>query len=159
MGCEILGFSQNLWILVGLAADFIGVTLLGIDLVRLQRILRSQANDNLNDFKYMGSEYGGIEGWAEEIQKQAKWVPEHLYSDHHAEDEVSFNARKATDAIRELGGCLNALAEHVSKLMMLQYHQAEHDVVTARTSLRFSIIGLTIIAIGFAMQIVGIAPC
>ena len=157
--CEILGIGQTWWSVVGLLADFIGVGLLGFDLVRLQRFLRTHAGSNLRFLEEVASDYGGIEGWADEIRKSSDWVPEHAYSRTHAEDEVSYNARRATEQIEELATCLNGLAENVSKLVLLHSEQAEKDAAAAGRSVRISILGLSIIAIGFAMQIVGTWPC
>ena len=110
MSCEILGLDQSVWSVTGLAADFSGVALPGFDLVRLQRFLRAQARSSLANFEAMASDYGGIESWADEIRKQAGWMPEHAYARYHMEDEVSYNARRAADNLAEVAQCLNALA-------------------------------------------------
>jgi hypothetical protein len=159
MSCEIIGVDQSLWSVAGLAADFAGVAMLGFDLVRLQRFLRRQARESLRNFEDMASEYGGVQGWADHLMKQASWVPEHAYSRYHMEDEVSYNARRASDNIAEVAQCLNSLAENVSELMILQHRQAQHDLATAQTSIWVSILGLLTIAIGFALQIFGAWPC
>jgi hypothetical protein len=67
--CDALGFAPNCWSIAGLATDFVGVLLLGVDLVRLQSLLRRHAQENLDRFEEMEDAYGGITGWSDEIQK------------------------------------------------------------------------------------------
>lgn len=55
----LLGFFSNLWTPVGLILDVIGVLLLGFDLIRVQRLPRSQARNELARFEGMVADYGG----------------------------------------------------------------------------------------------------
>jgi hypothetical protein len=51
------------WGPTGLVLDLIGVLLLGFDLIRVQRMLRSQAAEDLANFERMAEAYGGTESW------------------------------------------------------------------------------------------------
>ena len=44
---------------VGLSLDFVGVIFLGIDLVRVQRAMKRQANEDLARFNAMVEDHGG----------------------------------------------------------------------------------------------------
>ena len=57
--CHLLGLFSNLWTPVGLISDVIGVLLLGFDLVRVQKSLRTQARNDLARFEKMVEDYGG----------------------------------------------------------------------------------------------------
>lgn len=157
--CEILGIPGNYWSVTGLAADFVGVGLLGFDLVRLQRLVRRRAREGLAKIEAMADDYGGIESWAAEIKDSAKWIPQHAYSRYHLEDEVSYNARQNREDIGNIASCVNGLAEHLSRIMLLYSEQAKDDFKTTRISLHFSIAGIVIIGAGFLLQIVGAWGC
>lgn len=159
MACEIIGFPQQTWTTVGLIADFVGVALLGFDLVRLQRHLRSEAQENLDKLDELAEEYGGIEAMSEEVRKGARWISSSSYERYLVQDEVSYNAERAIDKIRELADSLQGLAKHVAELMTMQLQQANHDKNTANSSVLYSLIGMTFIAAGFALQVVGSWPC
>jgi hypothetical protein len=107
----------------------------------------------------MEEAYGGIESWSEEIKRAIAWVPPPYSWLDEGENEVSFNSRRAMDRLKEVTICVNWVAVDVSKLMALQSHQAQHDMKTAQKSRLLSFAGLFLIAIGFALQVVGAWPC
>ena len=144
-----------LWGPIGLVLDLIGVLMLGYDLIRVQRMLREQAAQDLSRFDEMAESYGGTEGWLQEIGKSARWIPQSAYWDHHAEDEISYNARHAIETVREFTECSAGLSEHLSKVVSLQKAQAEGNRRTARASLRYSLIGLAFVFFGFVFQMFG----
>ena len=55
--------------ILGLVFDVIGVILLGIDLIRLQRATKDRAKEGRAMFDEIEEEYGGIESWADEIKR------------------------------------------------------------------------------------------
>jgi hypothetical protein len=152
--CHLLGLFSNLWAPVGLILDVIGVLLLGFDLVRVQKSLRTQARNDLARFEAMVKDYGGAESWLEEISKNSRWIDESAYSEHHAEDEVSYNARHAIDQLAEMAQSVSGLAEAITKIILFQKDQAEANSRIANASILYSIVGLALIFVGFLMQLV-----
>lgn len=143
---------------IGILADFFGVILLGIDLLRVQSSLQLRASNALSHLDDIASEYGGIEGWSADIEKSARWISSHEYSDRHAEDEASFNARHLVERSKELANCVGGLAGHLSKLMKIYGVQANEDRVAARMSRILSVVGLSLVAVGFVLQLWGSWP-
>jgi hypothetical protein len=88
--------------------------------------------------------------------KKCQMGKEPKYSAHHAEDETSYNARRSIEGLSELSECVNALAEHLPKIVTLTQEKVE---ATAQTSLRWSVIGLVFILIEFCGQLIGSFPC
>jgi hypothetical protein len=143
------------WGPIGLVLDLIGVLLLGFDLIRVQRMLRSQAAEDLANFEQMAEDYGGTESWIQDIKKGAHWVRESSYSDHHVQEEVSYNAERSMEIIKEATECMEGLAGHIASVVSLQKKQVEGNREAAQKSLRYSIIGLVFIFFGFLGQMVG----
>src|SRR6266581_467717 len=115
--CHLLDLLSNLWTPIGLILDVIGVLLLGFDLVRVQKSLRTQARNDLARFEAMVEDYGGAESWIEEISKNCRWVHSREYERYHAEDEISYNARHALDQLQELAQSVSGLAEPITKII------------------------------------------
>ena len=78
---------------------------------------------------------------------------------HHAEDEVSFNARHTTERLAELAQSVTALAQPVTKIILFQKDQADANNRIANASIRYSIFGLVLIFIGFSMQLKSRQDC
>jgi hypothetical protein len=152
--CHWLDLFSNLWTPTGLTLDVIGVLLLGFDLVRVQKSLRTQARNDLARFEEMVEDYGGAESWIEEITKNSRWVEAREYERYHAEDEISYNARHALDQLQELAQSVSGLAAPVAKIILFQKEQAEANSRIANTSILYSIVGLVLIFVGFSMQLV-----
>ncbi|MDE0103110.1 MAG: hypothetical protein OXN89_12080 [Bryobacterales bacterium] len=146
---------MNIYSIVGLILDLIGVLLLGADVVRLQRTNRRRANQGRASLDEIESVYGGIESWTNEIKKQSEWIPESAYSRHHSEDEVSYNAHHALDNLRDISSAVNGLAERVTKVSMILHNNAIQDERIASISYRLSIVGLVCLVFGFLFQIFG----
>lgn len=49
----VIGIASGWWSVSGLIADFVGVSLLGFDLIRVQRMLRANAAGELSRFNAM----------------------------------------------------------------------------------------------------------
>ena len=152
--CLLLALFPNLWTPVGLIFDVVGVLLLGFDLVRVQRSLRTQAGNDLARFEAMVEDYGGTESWIEEISKNSGWIRSREYERYHVEDEVSFNVRHAIDQLQELAQSVAGLAEPITKIILLQKDQAEANSRIANASILYSIVGLALIFVGFVMQFI-----
>jgi hypothetical protein len=150
--------AHSWWSAAGLAIDFVGVALLGIDLIRLQAALRRQAGNNRATLDGLASDYGGTESWAAEIEKSAKWYPSSSYSDYHAEDEISFNARRVVEQLGEMASVANGLAGHLARVTTYLDEAARESEQSAGASFWFSIVGMTFIALGFAVQLKGSWP-
>lgn len=158
--CQLFTATIPAWAgSVGLLLDVIGVLLLGFDLIRVQRGLRAQARRDLEHFDGLANDYGGTESWIEEIERSAKWISSHQYEDRHAEDEVSFNARRSVEQLNELSQCIAGVAEHLGKVVELQRGFAEGNRVTANASLYYSFVGLILIFVGFSLQLVAAVKC
>jgi hypothetical protein len=158
--CQIVSLLSGWWLSpFGLVLDLIGVGLLGYDLIRVQRMLRAQAKDDLSHFEAMAEEYDGVDSWIDEINKSARWIPESAYSDHHAEDGVSYNAHRAIEQLDEVTQCMSLLASHLAKVVSLQRQQAQGNNRAANASLRYSILGLIFIFFGFVLQMLGSLHC
>lgn len=152
----IVGFR---WVAsIGLMLDFIGVILLGIDLVRLQHTVRTKAAADRSTIEDLADQYGGTESWAAAIAKQSSWIPESAYWDYHAEDEISFNARNLAERLEETNNCVAGLAKHVSEFAIFLDRSAAENEKAASTSYVVSIVGLLFVVIGFGLQIVGQWP-
>jgi hypothetical protein len=157
--CAVFGIASGWWPVSGLIADFVGVSLLGFDLIRVQRMLRANAAAELSRFNAMAEDYGGVESWIKEIRKSTRWVNAHEYSDYQADDEISYNVRRAIEGLSETSECVSALACHLTEIVTLSQQKVEGDSVTAQSSLRLSVIGLALILIGFCGQLIGSLPC
>ena len=102
----------------------------------------------------MVKDYGGAESWLEEITKNSRWIDESAYSERHAEDEVSYNARHAIERLAELAQSVSGLAEAITRIIQFQKDQADANNRIANASIRYSIVGLVLIFIGFSMQLI-----
>ena len=146
---------MNWYSVGGLGLDVVGVLLLGIDLIRLQRTTRKNATQVRVMFDEIESEYGGIESWAKEIEEQSAWIPEDLYSRRHSEEEVSFNARHTLDRLRDIASAVNGLAVHLTKVTEILDKDATQNERIAGSSFWISIVGVTFLIAGFGLQVIG----
>ena len=93
LGCGTLDLLSNWGSPVGLFLDFIGVLLLGIDLVRVQQSLRAQARSDLARFEALAEYHGGTEGRIEEIATSTRRI----------EREYDPGAFNMDDAMKQIG--------------------------------------------------------
>ena len=61
----------------GLCLDFVGVLLLGFDLVRVQRSMKRQAGEDLKRFDAMVEDHGGTDEWIAFSRSGKRWFDEH----------------------------------------------------------------------------------
>ena len=139
----------------GLLLDLIGVGLLSIDLLRFQLTVRRRSKKGRSMFDKLESNYGGIESWADELTDQSLWVSEAEYSDHHSDDEVSYNTHRAIEIVRGLASAVNGLAAQVAAVSGILRNNADQDDRLASMSFRFSLVGLVFLVAGFLLQMVG----
>ena len=57
--------------IAGLAIDLAGVMMLGVDLVRVQRRLRADAENRVTRLDAILESIGGIDGWAETVDSDS----------------------------------------------------------------------------------------
>ena len=136
----------------GLLLDFVGVLLLGSDVVRIQRRLRSEAADRLASFQEVAEANEDMKHWLDQLAANADWR-EHGWDEGRAIPlAASFDpdAAKAsfTDALSYVAG----LSEDMHKLARLMLATTEGDERTANLSLRLSYAGLGLITLGFLLQ-------
>ena len=140
---------------VGLSLDFVGVILLGIDLVRVQGSMKQQANADLARFNAMVEEHGGTEEWVKFIKGGEHWIdPDDYYPNHSADDDVSVELRSTKVQLKELMQAITNIAEATTKLITFQHEQAKSNARVADASIRFSIWGLSLICVGFVLQLI-----
>lgn len=146
-----------MWNLIGLFLDLIGVLALGWDVVRIQRGLVASARTNADALQKLDADYGGVASWLEETKRSLKWVPGSVFQEYHAEDEVSYNARRIAELAKDTADAANGVAEYTVALGEILKGRAEEDVTTASASLKISYVGLGLICTGFLLQAHGSA--
>ena len=144
---------MNYWVVIGLALDLAGVLCLGFDLIRLQRGLRASATASRESYDSLEAEYGGVESWLDDLADQSEWVQDLPSS--IGETPESFNAHSIFDIVREVSGASGAVAERLAGVGKILLDGAKRDEELSSLSLRFSYVGLSLLVVGFAMQIVG----
>lgn len=91
-----------MWSLIGLLLDLVGVFALGYDVIRIQRALLASSRTNVRAYEKLEDDYGGTADWLNETKKSLRWVRGHEYQGHHAEDEISYNARQTMDLAKDV---------------------------------------------------------
>jgi len=125
--------------------------LLGIDLVRVQRRLRGDAAKRVTRLDAILDGLGGIDGWAETVSsdfREWQW-------DEGRTIMVpgTFDADSARESFKEALETISAVGTHVVTLAKMQVAAIDADRDTANLSLRYSYVGLALIAVGFCLQI------
>lgn len=137
----------------GLVLDLVGVMMLGADLVRVQRKLRSDASDRLSALTEVVEGAGGMEGFLKSIsgyfreyyRDEGQFLPSVGTFDHDA-------AERSLDEVKD---GINGLADHVGTVARMMAATVESDEQTARMSLLVIYGGLVLILLGFALQAAG----
>jgi hypothetical protein len=125
---------------------------LGWDVVRIQRGLLASARANATALQKLDADYGGAASWLEDTKRSLKWVPGSAFQEHHAEDEVSYNARRTADLAKDTADAASAVGEYVAALATILRARADEDAKVAGTSLKLSGLGLGLICFGFLFQ-------
>lgn len=137
----------------GLVLDLVGVMMLGADLVRVQRKLRSDASDRLSALTVVVEGAGGLECFLKSVsgdfreyyREEGQFLPSSGTFDHGA----------AERSLNDVKDGINGLADHVGTVARMMAATVESDEQTARMSLRVTYGGLVLILLGFALQAVG----
>lgn len=140
------------WGLIGLVLDLVGVLALGYDVVRIQRSLLASARANRRAYEKLDADFGATPDWLSDLKKSLTWVPGHAFQEHHAQDEVSYNAERIGEISRDIADAASGLAEYVAALAETLRQRAHEDADLAGLSLRISGAGLALIVIGFLLQ-------
>ncbi|MBO9712176.1 hypothetical protein [Sphingomonas sp.] len=143
---------MNYLSVVGLVLDVAGVLMLGIDLVRVQRKLKGDAEERLSTLNEVAESAGGIDrflksisgDWREYDREDGGYVPRHGTFDHRA----------AEMSLDELKDGINGLADNLQTVATMMVATVESDRKTASMSLWVTYGGLTLIVVGFALQAV-----
>lgn len=141
------------WIVAGLASDLVGVALLGVDLVRVQRALRGQAAEAEAKLQALEDEWGNTSEELDRLSKEAdKWyTPPSSYGD----GEERYNAQALRSAVTEIAGVAGVTAGHFESVAKALRVTATRERLLSTGSLRFSYAGVVLLVAGFILQIVG----
>jgi hypothetical protein len=136
---------------IGLALDLIGVMMLGVDLVRVQRNLRHDAEERLSALRDVTEGVGGIDRFLKTVSGDFREYErdEGAYSPRHG----TFDSDSAERSIEELKDGINSVADNVGILAAMIVAGVEGDRKTVSKSLIFSYAGLALILLGFGLQI------
>ena len=141
------------WTVAGLGLDFVGVLLLGADLVRLQKALRETAKSNRERYDELEQAYGGVESWLDELAGQSVWVERVPNHPGHPSDLV----HPLIEIVKNVSEASAGTAGRLARVASILEASAQQDERLAARSMRFSYVGLTLLVTGFALQIVGAA--
>ncbi len=137
----------------GLILDLIGVGLLGVDLIRVQRRVLASASGAKNDLESFLIDYGHLPESLSELEGKTRRISLHEYWDNHSEDEASYNVNVLFGKVKELAINVEEVA-HWTRLMV-EFHkeQSQSEKQLMNSTIKFSVLGLTLILVGFGMQI------
>lgn len=79
--------------IAGLALDLAGVMMLGVDLVRVQRRLRGDAEERISRLDEILEEIGGIDSWAETVPSDFREWQWEEGADRHGPGDVRPGSR------------------------------------------------------------------
>lgn len=152
-------FAPGWWSVTGLMCDMAGVGLLTADLVRLQTHLRTASRELVDAVDEFRSDYGGVSDALGRSAKLARtWRPGAWEMDHVADDEMTQVFDVVREELAETATMSKAIYELVERLTGILGERASDDLRTALVSLRFTIVGLVLIGVGFALQLIGSWP-
>lgn len=137
--------------IAGLAIDLAGVMMLGVDLVRVQRRLRGDAENRVTRLDEILESIGGVDGWAETVPSDFRewdWDEGRTVG-----VPGTFDPDRARESFKEALETISAVGTHVVTLAKIQVAAIDADRDTAKLSLRYSYVGLVLIALGFCLQI------
>jgi len=140
----------------GLLLDAFGVLLLGWDLVRSQKFLRSQSETRSNIMSEIGENNRAVAQQVEELEKGNEWRDWHWEEGRPEYHGGTFDSSAAQSTI---SGMLELLRSIGSDLARSSWHHAElsqMDSDHSGRSLKMSYLGLALIVVGFLFQIIGL---
>jgi hypothetical protein len=142
----------------GLILDLIGVALLGFDLVRIQWRLRLQANRNRGRLESLIEEHSNVEDELRSLASEVAWHSYNWDEGQAVADYDSYNPDHILKLAAQTGSAVGLLREFVQKLSTFFIEMQEDSRQTADKSLRYSYMGLALVALGFVFQLLGTLP-
>lgn len=138
--------------ITGLALDLAGVMMLGFDLVRVQRKLRTDAENRLAALSEVVESTEGIDAFLKNIS--ADWrsyvdIGEGMYKP----ESGSFDPAAAEHSLDDIKSGISGLAGDLRTLARMMLVSVESDRKTVNLSLGMSYGGLVLIGLGFLLQI------
>jgi len=139
----------------GLVLDLLGVLMLGFDLLRLQAKLRRQARADHRLYLELSHDYEEVERSAVRLRGLSAYAERDGRLDRASDEEIAFNVKNLASRVPEITGALAALGDRAERLTahLIERNRAAHE--NARGTLRLTALGLILITVGFALQIVG----
>lgn len=137
--------------ITGLLLDLVGVLLLGIDLIRIQRsqIRAAKTNERLikeafPEFQYIGS--------------QETFFETGVSGSDGFDGDGGLDARGLSRTLRAFRDEIEKSVDGVTDTLEYLFASVAEQSKEARKSLIFSYIGLVLIVVGFGLQIIGAIP-
>ena len=135
--------------IIGLTLDMVGVFILGIDVITLQRASKSLASQNQQILSDSFSEHGyDIAEWPQEWRTGS--LSEGLF-----ETDGGIDADTAQREFRKLTEWVSEADNRVTTVLEYLVRSTEEQESASRNSLRLTSIGLVLIVVGFGLQILG----
>lgn len=141
------------WLITGLVLDLVGVLLLGADLIRLHRSLRTRATTIREFYDQLDEAYGGVESWMRDVaEKCTGWKEPPRSSRDPAE---LHNLGNTIGVVTEVAEGVYAVASRVARVNEVLVDSARQDESLSTRSMLFSWLGLVFLTTGFILQIIG----
>ena len=139
--------------ITGLALDLIGVLMLGVDFVRIQKRLRGDAEDRREALNDVAEGAGGTDAFLKSISGDFR----EYYRDEgqYLPSAGTFDHQSAERSLDELKDGVNGLADHLRTLAQMLIASVEADRETAKISPRMTYGGLGLIERALSLQIAG----
>ena len=137
----------------GLILDLVGVVMLGVDLVRVQRRLRNDASDRIAALTEVVAAAGGLDSFLKSISGDFR----EYYRDEglFLPSPGTFDANAARQSLEEIKDGINELADNLTSVARMMVATVESDEKTAGMSLSITYTGLALIVAGFTAQAAG----
>lgn len=139
---------------IGLILDFVGVLLLGFDLIRVQHSLRRQSRKDVQRLQEISAEYGGLSAWLDELACSGDWR-ESQYEEGRIVFYDGFDLDMAKRDFQDLTAAAKASQSFASSVALFVTAQVQSAEEAARSSLILSYFGVGLITIGFGLQLWG----
>ena len=141
-------------LIAGLVLDLVGVLLLGIDLIRLHRSLRSRAAATREFYDHLEEEYGGVESWMQEVaENHTGWVTPPRSSGDPPE---LYNLSTTVEVVKQVSEGVHWVASRLARVNEVLDASAREDEKQSARSMWVSCLGLVLLTSGFTLQIVGV---
>lgn len=141
------------WLIAGLVLDLVGVLLLGADLIRLHRSLRTRAAKTREFYDQLEETYGGVESWMRDVaEKYTGWKEPPRSSADPAE---LHNLGNTIEVVKEVAEGVYSVASRLARINEVLDASARRDESLSASSMLVSYIGLAFLTVGFILQIIG----